>query len=202
MVPNKVPKCIGPASMDACREYPSGGVRSTELAPLANLKVGRFSAILPTMAAVLEVLEAAETIENVASHIAAQFPHEAKRLGSVLTHIAVPVSKSEAARFLGVSDETVAAWVQRGILRAVRSKGSPKDFVDMESLVRAKRRVDDLRMRGKQHRLALHLQADMEAREFERNPEVASKIRAAVNGWKAGDKGIRLDDRYFEGGSD
>jgi hypothetical protein len=67
-----------------------------------------------------------------------------RRLGA----IQYSVMKFEAARVLGLTDETVTAWIRRGILRSGRSDRTPKETVDFYSLVDIKGRIERLRAAG------------------------------------------------------
>ncbi|MGI8608917.1 MAG: hypothetical protein ACR2MY_06770 [Candidatus Dormibacteria bacterium] len=58
------------------------------------------------------------------------------------------VAKVAVAGLLGLTDETVNAWVRRGILKSATDPDSPKETVQLESVIDVHRRVVRLRALG------------------------------------------------------
>jgi hypothetical protein len=105
------------------------------------------------MVTAVEELEDLAVLADVASELGRKAdPVLADKLAVVLEHhlgrANHSVAKVAVARLFGLTDETVAAWLKRGILQTANDPASPKETVDLASVIDVHQRIERLRQHG------------------------------------------------------
>jgi len=175
------------------------GCRLTETK--SKLRLGILDAKLPSMMTTVEdpeTLEAFKAIEQLGEEPAPTRSEAVKTVEYFFSVLHLGVPKTTAARFLAVTDETVNAWLRRGVLKSVRIPGSPKVFVDLQNLVQTAIQIRDLRERGQHRNLAVHLLNRVDGQGFEGRPAVARAIQDGMEQVRQGVRGIVLDEAWFD----
>lgn len=111
------------------------------------------------MVTAVEELEDLTALADIASELGrGADPVLAGKLGAVLEHqlgrAHHSVAKVAVARLFGLTDETVASWLKRGILQSANDPASPKETVDLGSVIDVHQRIERLRRHGVQDKAA------------------------------------------------
>jgi len=145
-----------------------------------------------------EEVEELDLLEQVARVTKSEHPNLAKRAEHFFRwrsgeyQHAVP--KLTAAAYLAIHDDTLNDWLKRGILRGIRLTNSQKEFVRLESLLRVKHRVDELKRRGLKRNFAAALLAGLDE-----DGAGAEDMRRDLSQRKEGVRGVRLPVSWYEG---
>lgn len=84
-----------------------------------------------------------------------------------------PIRISHAQRLLGVSNQTVRAWIAEGVLEDFG--GSPRR-VGLESVMRAREIIEELRQQGRDRELMSVVLSRLEALELKRDPDFRQSL--------------------------
>jgi hypothetical protein len=100
-------------------------------------------------ARVRDLLRLVETIEDVASTFDADDERRAKLLQVTREHLedGEPVRPVIAAKLLGLSEKTVRAWANAGVLKATTER--PRLLIDLVSVHAVSHLLNELRVAGK-----------------------------------------------------
>ena len=106
-----------------------------------------------TMFTAVEELEDLAALADVASELGRNAaPELADKLALVIEHqlrrANHSVAKVTVARLFGLTDETVAAWLKRGILQTASDPASPKETIDLTSVIDVYQWIERLRQCG------------------------------------------------------
>ena len=103
------------------------------------------------------------------------------------------VPKLAAAAYLAIHDDTLNDWLKRGILEGIRPTKSQKEFVRLESLLRVKHRVDQLKRQGLKRNFAAALLAGLDE-----DGVGAEEMRRDLAQRREGVRGVRLPVSWYE----
>ena len=107
------------------------------------------SAVAAETTQAVELMERVETLESVARSLPEQDDRRARLLHLVEKDLttAAPLRPRVAAQLLGLSEKTVRAWVEEGVL-LVANSSSPRLLLDVERVHDVLNLVKDLRAAG------------------------------------------------------
>lgn len=134
-------------------------------------------------AQVRELFERVDAVAEVARVIEGDHPGEAARLLTVSRNAlsqASPVRVPIAARLLLVSDKTVRAWVNEGLLKPQSHR--PRLLLDTERLHDVLQFVRELRARGKDRDLLTNLWQRLEDEALLDRDDLAESLEQAREG--------------------